>query len=111
MKRTETRSISFDGAAKAAGHSYSMKVTIDFTDATPEQLMEWAFSNRWIAQQGMLRQLEDFDSRMQEYQEKGITFMATSAATKHAEDPLQVIKRRLENGTMTKEEAREALGL
>ena len=107
MKRTESRTIRQD---QDAVDKYPIEITIDFTDATPDQLAEWAFSNRWIATQNMLRSNWDEDT-IQGYSDNGLTVKATDASKKPAEDPLIVIKRRIANGEMTKEQAREELGL
>ena len=101
MKRTESRTIRQD---QDAVDKYPIEITIDFTDATPDQLAEWAFSNRWIATQNMLRSNWDEDT-IQGYSDNGLTVKATDASKKPPEDPFTTVKRMVATGQITKEEA------
>jgi len=104
MKRTETRTIR---QFKDSEEVFTIKVTIDFTEATPENLAEWAFSNRWIAVQNSLRQNWS-DETMRQYEQDGLSVKATSPTVK---DPMAAIRKGLETGKYTKEQLREMLGL
>ena len=89
---------------------FEIEVTINFEGMTRAQLEEIAFRPLWIARQGVIRQnwkQEDVDG----WVANGLTFMATDASKKPEEDPVEVIRRRIEAGTMTKEEAMRLLGL
>lgn len=104
MERTETRTIR---QFKDSEEVYTIKVTIDFSDATPENLAEWAFSNRWIATQNALRQNWS-EEAMRRYEREGLKVVATAPTVK---DPMAQIKKGLADGKYTKDQLREMLGL
>lgn len=101
MKRTESRTIRMNSESDEV---FEIDITIDFSDATPEQLAEWAFSNRWIATQNMLRANWD-GAKIQDYSDNGLTVKATDASKKPPEDPFTTVKRMVATGQITKEEA------
>ena len=57
------------------GFEVKLDVTIDFTDATKQQLAEWSFRSVWIALQGQLRKKDA--KELKELSEKGLTVKAT----------------------------------
>ena len=106
MKRTETRTIR---QFKDSDEVFTIKVTVDFSDATEDNIYEWAFANRWIAIQNSLRSNWN-DKTMRKYEEEGLEVVATAPTVK---DPIGAIKKGLAEGKYSeaqKEELRRLLG-
>ena len=64
-----------------SGDQVQIKLTVDFSGATPQQMAEWAYANRKIAFANMLRENWS-QSTIDQMVENGHTVLATDASKK-----------------------------
>lgn len=84
---------------------FEINLTVDFSSATPAQLAEWAFANRKIAVQNVLRANWSPEA-IAEHVANGLTVMAVDASKKPQSkaELVATIKAMLASGTISKED-------